>query len=277
MDPYKQLITLLYNNKYVYGDIVKIYAKNTECKYALRFVAGIIRKIGLGPLKDEPAVNETDFYTDTPIELIPDVYRFRFNTARGIIVADIRSLMDYTGDNLTSPYTTEEINDKDKYRYSKQCSLLKKFGWFISHDPLKSNDVSVTQLTVDTFSVLSQHHYVDYNWFTELTMKDLKNLYYLLNELWTLRLELSAEQKGRIVPSLECNNTLCPNYRSVKLYTDDMEDVLRTELLSILKLLLSGADQTACKEGGLYFLLGLVMVSPKAASSYPTLHSAANY
>jgi hypothetical protein len=184
--------------------------------------------------------------------------------------------MDYTGDKLTSPYATEQINDKDQYRYSKQLGLLKKFGWFTSHDPVKSSDVGVTQLTVDTFSVLSQHHYVDYNWFTELTLKDLKNFYYLLNELWTLRLELSADQKVRIVPSLE-GDSLCPNYRSVKVYTDDMEDVLRTELLSILKLLLSSEDQTACKEGGLYFLLGLVMVSPKAASSYPTLHSAANY
>ena len=263
-------------------------------RYVLKFVAGVIGKLGKGP--HSSPVNETDFYTDKPLGVIPSVYTFLFKTSDGVIGADIRSLVDYTADTLTNPYTSSEVTSEDQHRYSRHVHLLKKFGWFTSHI-LPLNDRSseqllapslpesftqaagpnLKQITVNTFSVLAQYHYVDYNWFCNLTVADLKQLYYLLYQLWTDRLDLQPEQKLKIVPSLSGDLNLFRNYRSVKLYTDDMEDVLRMELLSILKRLLSSPDQTARKEGGLYFLLGLVIVSPGAAAAYPTLHNAVIY
>jgi hypothetical protein len=297
MTTYLNLITYLNNHTYVYGDIENI-ATDHERRYAIRFVAGIIQKIG-GFYRASKIINDEDFYTGKPVGLIPPVYRFVFKvkvkvkdakdksteTEATYIVSDIRSLVDYTGETLTNPYSTDTVDPEDQARYLKQVRILNQYGWFTSHD-LKVNlkaklkakstttDSDARQLTVNIFSKLSQHHYVDYTWFTDLTMQNLKRLYFLLHELWTERLDLSDDTKRKIAPTLTGDLVLCRNYRSVKLYTDDMEDLLRRELLAILNLLMSG---DCCKEGGLYFLLGLVIVSPEAAAAYPSLHTAVTY
>ena len=267
MDPYDKLITYLYNNIYIYGNIYTDYER--RCTH--KFIKAYMCRLG-SPYKETP-INEEDFYTGKHIRVIPEVYRFTFKASNGVLIADIRSLMDYTGDLLTNPYTSDEIQPEDQVRYTRQLKLLRNFNWFTSHN-ISPGELTLEQQTVNAFSDLSQHHYVDYNWFIALTATDLKNLYLGLHDLWSIRLELQADQKRKIAPSLGPDLNLCPNHRAVKLYTDDMSHILRTELLHVLKLLLSSADNTVRKEGGLYFLLGLVMVSPCAAGAYPILHNA---
>jgi hypothetical protein len=284
MDPYETLLLIRKKHINVYGDIFHVTQKHTgaEQRFLQSFIASIGIGIGRNGRRGGGGNNETDFYTGKPVHLIPLVFRFKIQTS-GVYVSDIRSLYDYTGDTLTNPYTSEPVSSEDQNRYSKQLRWLSKYRWPISHRPLETpletlETLKLQQLTINVFTELSQFHYVDYQWFTELSFDDLKRLYYYLYEIWCFRLDLSAEQKRSICADSSAK-PICSNYLAVKNYSDEVneQDKLRRELLTELYRLLSSKNPVAKKEGGIYFLLALVLVSPTAAEAYPSLYAASNY
>ncbi len=273
MDPYIILLKNRKNYVNIYGDITLLYSAATKSRCAMKFLSKFISAIGLG--QGHPSNDEEDFYTGKPTHLIPPVFRFALKLSSKVHVCDIRSLYDYGGDVLINPYTSEPVSYDDQERYTRQCRWLKKFRWPISHLNINGGECQISQLTVNTFSELSQFHYVDYKWFVDLTFRQLKLLYFYMYELWDFRLELTVEQKRAIIIDLE----LCSNYLTVQTlaYSEKNECKLRRELLHELSKLLSSSNSEAKKEGGLYFLLAMVLVSPEAAEAYPALYAASIY
>lgn len=274
MDPYETLLLIRKKHINVYGDIFHITRKYTGAEQ--RFLQCFIASIGIGGGWGGWG-NQTDFYTGKAVHLIPLVFRFKIQINKYSYFCDIRSLYDYTGDTLTNPYTSEPVSEEDQNRYSKQLHWLSKYRWPISHRTIEIK-FHCEQLTINVFSELSQFHYVDYQWFTDLSFDDLKLLYYYLYEIWCFRLDLSTEQKRAICPD-SSSKPICSNYLAVKNYSDELQDKddLRRELLTELSRLLSSKNPVSKKEGGIYFLLALVLVSPTAAEAYPSLYAASNY
>jgi hypothetical protein len=243
-------------------------------KYLSRFIA----RLG-GGLKT--SVNTEDFYTGMPVSRIPAVFLFRFSTLN--IVCDIRSLYDYGGKTLLrNPYTSEEASAVDSLRYSRMLHWLQKFRWPISHIRQEEDDnLDLQRFTVNVFSEMSSYHYVDYQWFLDLSPKELILLYIYLHDLWSFRLELTVSQQRAISRDPVCDLNHLTDLTDLNHLTDlthlnhlTGEDHMRLKLLREISKLFSGE---AKEEGSMILLLALVLVSPAAAASYPALFAASNY
>ena len=199
---------------------------NTIMKfYADKFLKGFIITIGKPlnlnlnltlPLYLPLTLNEDDFYTGKPIRLIPAVFRFTLVSGKDFLTSDIRSLYDFSNYELVNPYNYSPISQDCQKRYIRQLKWLSKFKFPISHTGVVVCETD--QLIINTFSLLSKYQYVSYLSFLSMDFLQLKETYLLLHF---------------IIENLESHRTskLFKNWKWVKLYTKDMKEILKRELI----------------------------------------------
>lgn len=239
------------------------------------------------------SVNNTeDFYTSTSISVIPVCYQF-FTDSDQVHGYDIRSLVFYRNNSpsdFRNPYTNQPFTNDEIRRLETKIKWLDRFGYNTCHimdqapclgrgqsqsqshgNKWTVNDIQ--QYTVNVFSYINEHQYIDYRWFVDLSFSSLKSLYHELFEIWNYRLPMQTEHKEKMV-----HGTIFSNYDNVKQYQPSMANKLRVELLkNIEKLVTEGETEDHRKNGCYIFMLGLVLVSEDAATSYPNMFHAAYY
>ena len=158
---------------------------------------------------------------------------------------------------------------------NRKTRWLKKFGFITVHirkERKLSPDEKVRQYTVNVFSQLTEHQYVDHHWFIDLKFESLKKLYYELFEIWSYRLPMQKSYKEEMVK----NGQLFNNWKNVDRYESSMNRKLRLEILkNIERLVTEGKTEDHRKSGCHIFMLGFVLVSEDAATSCPHLFQAA--
>ena len=228
-------------------------------------------------MKGAHIYNDTDFFTGTSIAQIPLAYIFCIpDSTGGLMVFDIRSLNGFLQERPwdqepVHPYTMKPLSTEDRRRLKVKNTYLEKLSYHTTHCrsvvpvPLRTKAVSVFQL-------LSRYLYVDYEWFWSLSFRALLTLYEEMWELWVHRLMLTQEARRRVVRG----GTIFDKWKeTVCKYTPAMKDVLREEILHNLeRLLTEGVSDEDRKSGAIYFMLGLVTVSPQAAACNPALYEA---
>lgn len=225
--------------------------------YARKFLESFLHKLGrvgevggVGEAGEAPLspVNDYECTTSVPVSAIPKTHYFEVIENGHIYAYDIRTLV---ADKV--PFNSYTGIDLDR---SNQSRLARKVKWLRRYYPnavafcAKEPDmISVDQLITEVFNKLNKCVYVDRVLFENLTIVQLKELYYILNE----------NMIGRNSETLLLFSDL--DYLAV---CDDL-DQLRRLLLNDINLLTSEVN------GSITFLLGLTHVSPEADHYYGAL------
>jgi len=244
---------------------------------AKSFIEFFLYKLGSCHLLGR-CLNEYDFYTSATLTNIPKCYLFCTETNGVVYGYDIRSLYTYRSHkNATfrNPYTEQEFTQSDIDRMDRKLKWLQRFGYsngFVTSTAPAA--VSADQFAVNVFSQITKHQYVDYRWFSELDFEALKRLYHELYEIWHYRLPMQSSYKAEMTK----DGHVFANWDAVKYYQESMHHKLQLELLQNIEKLVTGGITADHRATGCYiFMLGLVLVSESAQTSYPELFQAAYY
>ncbi len=238
--------------------------------------------------KQRPAVfdknkyqNKTDFYTFEDIESIPLEFFYEYKESNQVFAFDIRTLHDYIMtcnplDPIKNPYThvdfpkekIEEIKKLHKklsktsnvvdYKEEIQLTGEKKLEWRVLQVFQKMNELG---------------HYVEYKWFWNLTLSELKRMYTELEDLWNYRLFLTHLQKQKILPgyfpfvqySVSTFNKINDLNEARKIFIGEID-----RFISLGKP--EGKNGNDNKyTGSIIVLTALVQISPAAAGGLPHL------
>lgn len=245
------------------------------------FSRWILYKLGACHLKPH-CNNDCDFYSSANIDNVPECYLFfTGNTSEQVFGYDIRSLVCYrdTGSSqFRNPYTDQPFTSDDLQRLERKELWLQRLGYEIQYPQPRTQDTKWTdrriqQYAVNVFSAISEHQYVDHEWFTNLPFTSLKCLYHELYEIWNYRLPMQSSHKAYITAE-----PVFSNWNNVQKYQPSMANKLRVELLkNIEKLVTEGRTEDHRKNGCYIAMLGLVLVSEDAATSHPYMYQAAYY
>lgn len=227
--------------------------------------------------------NTTDFYNLEPIENIPQVYFYTLVENNFFYAFDITTLHDYltqqgSEGNHKNPYTNVPIPIETVATIKKAYAALQQQGVAVDrykeevqmspHKKLKWRCLSIFQ------HINHLGHYSDFNWFWQLTLPMLVDMYDGLSDLWFYRVFLSQEQKKEILA----------NYVSFTIVTLEQFSHLtsinlaRSIMLNeIDKFVTLGTNRDHQYTGSILVLTALIEVSPQAAEHMPHLISDDNY
>ena len=217
--------------------------------------------------------NQDDFVTGQRLGNIPPVFIFCFEETSqngGWYGFDIRSLYEfYASDaNFINPYTCQPINNRITTDLIKKIRWVQKLGFPIRHQSQALTVQDAFCLRVITaFQKLNQlGFYVDYKWYMNLNIDELKRLYREVADVWNYRLDISTETKHRIVS----NGVVFADTKSIDSHSD-LQTVRNIVLRNAERIIDEGYATDDRKLGAFYFMIGLVIVSPEAASSNEAL------
>ena len=239
----------------------------------------VLSKPGPWPGTEQEYSNCDDFMLGTPINLIPICYQFELISKTGHRhMFDVRSLNKaVTVNGPINPYTQNKIQSQDLIRLSKKTTILRKIGL---HDIVHQGQLSdLEKQTAYANSIFSKLYligfYVHVSDFLKVPFGMLKSLYYEVFDIWNYRVDLTLENKLKII-----NTGLVFNEWDIVKNIPDTDDGLlkirRKILISLNRLLTEGDTASDRYLGATYFMLGYVLVSKEAASAAPHLYSASS-
>jgi len=162
--------------------------------------------------------------------------------------------------NFPNPYTTEPIPQniildvkeiikslKDEINYEDITEII-----------IRERKDAIKQKIVDLFSCIEQSGYTcQIEWFTNLSIRRLKELYKQLEDIWNYRSQLSNQMKRNICPPngdiFGIPMTEVMNYSS----KEDLQELIINETMKFTNAV-SDSDR---KLGFMYFLIAFGMVS----------------
>lgn len=235
-----------------------------------------VKRHGLAYFIPSLAKNDTDLYTLEPVSTIPLTYRFSYTDSHSNVwLFDSRFLMGSMQYEPTvlNPFTQEEIPSAALTRLQTLSECLQKHGLpllYVSEDTL-SPEQRWDQKVLDVFLRIRTHGYgVNVRWFEVMNASSHVLFYTRLYELWTSDLQLTEEDKERIVPQHSLSlftrhpNRLINEYHPIKWW--------KKTNLSVMHTLLTASPEKGNRGcGALYILTALSRVNPDVAQVYPWL------
>ena len=212
--------------------------------------------------------NDEDFYTYEELKDIPKQYFYSYIDDKKFRWGfDIRSLDKLLSMNYPNPYTTEPIPQKIVSEVKQKINDLRKNNDYvdISESIVRERKDAIKQKIVDLFSYIEQSGYTcQIEWFTNLTIRRLKELYRQLEDVWNYRSQLSNQMKRNIcppnadifkTPMIEVMNYTCK---------EDLQELILHETMKFTNAV-SDSDR---KLGFMYFLIAFGMVSPQCYQAH---------
>lgn len=225
-------------------------------------IQSLFRKKSITPFQELKCNNREDFYSYDLLIKIPRKYYYSYVDAQNILWGfDIRSLHKLIGLNYPNPYTIEEIPENIKDDVNQKYNDLIQDKNYVSNIEIVERDrkALIKQKTVDLFSLIEQHGYTcNIEWFLNLSLRRLKELYKQLEDLWNYRLGLSNEYKRIISPPLGLAFTT-PVIEVI--HYNHKEDIQELIIHDVSKFVNCETD-TDRRMGFFYFIIGLGQVSP---------------
>lgn len=221
--------------------------------------------------------NSFDFFSYQDIKLIPLLYLISFKDRDNFVYTfDIRSLDKlFKSDYNVNPFNRQPFPEKVIRLVSKRISNLvvcdsepqieekKKRKIRISDD-----NSNIKTRAVDLFQKMDKlDQYTNVNWFCDLNLKQLKNFYRFLEDIWNYRTQISLEQKKKISKNGDVCSIPIPYILKIKKLSD-----LQEIILDQIELLVTGGE-TKDEQilGCLYVLTAFAETSSKIAECLPWL------
>ena len=257
------------NKQYIH----RIHNNGVVIKIQKLFRGGAIRKNiklrGVSVYARHLCTNATDCYELDDIETIPlkefISYSDSENLHWGFYTKTLRKLLKYDSPN---PY-----NLKDLPQNIKTSLKGLKFNKPICKPKRESPQKYIQQYCIEVFQKIdSLNNYTKCSWFLNLNIREMKNLYYFILDLWEYRLNLSIQDKKKYINNMPLFHI---KYADLKTYTD-YHQIARI-ILNIFNRLVTDGEHasdrtTACN----WILSALTLVSMDARSAFPWLYQAAH-
>ena len=218
--------------------------------------------------------NSHDFYTNNNM--------FEVKLSEVFIIRDISScyywfevetfgiLLDKSDlENIKNPYTH---NDIDLFYIKKFNNKYENKEFNISLQGLNEEQISRNKV-VEVFQKINKlDNYSDFNWFYDLSLKYLKQMYAICEDIWNYRAQLTWDSKKNIVSDGLVFRT--PPF-IVQKYTN--KELVRDMLVKDFDRLCSeGKTKDDKKVGAMLILTALVEVSQPASIAMPQYVQSAN-
>jgi hypothetical protein len=222
------------------------------------------------------ANNETDIYTLDPVASIPLTYRFSYADSKlNIWLFDSRFLMGSMQYERTvmNPFTQEEIPPLTLSRLQGLSEFLQRHSLpllYVTEDTL-TPEQRWNQKVLDVFLRIRTHGYgVNVVWFESMTISTHTRFYTRLYDLWNTELQLTDQDKERIVPRY--STTLFTQHPNRLMYEYHTLKWWMKHNLSVMHTLLTASSEKGNRGcGALYILTALAQVNPDVAQAYPWL------
>lgn len=185
----------------------------------------------------------------------------------GFHTKTFQNLVKYKSNN---PFNFQIIDDSIKDAFNK----IKKYPKKLRKLKIISinKDFQLQQKCVDIFQKIDDlGSYTKCNWFLDLKLRRLKDLYYFIGDMWNYRLNLSIEDKKNYIKS---DKLFVIKYTDLKEYTNYYKTA--NIILSIFNRLLSEGKSSSDKSTAANWILSsLTLVNLDARVAYPWLYQAA--
>ena len=217
-------------------------------------------------------VNDTDILTFISKYDIPEKYFYIFsdNVSKKNYGYDIRTLIQIINSEYQScPYTFRSFTDNEKNIINNYVNKLSISGIDLNIEKKVLTFEEETEMKIkDVFYQINMlDNYTNHNWFKELSLFKLMELYLKMEDIWNYRSSMTMESKQKIVGNGVVFN-IPPNiikYQKSKL---KLQNVILDEFLRMIN---EGINRDEKKLGAILILTGLVEVSPEAADALPHL------
>jgi len=222
--------------------------------------------------------NTTELASFGPLNEIPRDYFFAVKDQNRFWGFDIRTLVvQYeTYGILENPYTKCVLHPKIVEQFRLHVDTLRRWKKSIQFE--ETTNLTLKQSwnlrVLDVCLRLDMLGYrVATQWFSDLDIVLQRRLYTVLFDLWNEHLNLTADQRERIVPEYSSVNMKLfkwtPNKIAMKA---DLDSVRRTNI-NVIERLISSADlQSDRTLGAMYTVMGICQVSGICRRAYPWLY-----
>jgi hypothetical protein len=273
--------------------IARIY-----CFLRLSFFATKIQKIFRGRIqrrynnlhgpaltKREICTNQTDFFT---MENLNEIEYSQFISYKdiddfiyGFDIISLYNLIQKSGKDVKNPYNRMDIpksvilNMKTLLRLGKLLNI--KIDIDIKDVLTEVTDKKSIELRILTLfqNIDSLGHYSNSIWFTSLNRVNLIKFVRELGDIWNYRAQITNETKRAICPpNGDPFRNLSMNYIITE---NDLENVKKSILDVLEKIVNSGIDRDSKALGAYYILGALTLVNPDAAIAIPWLFQSFSY
>ncbi len=234
-----------------------------------------IKLHGIAALNRKLLNNDADFLTFENIFDLPisDLFTFKDSSGKywGFHIATFKELIKT--EPITNPYNTLLIDSNIIDNFKKLLYISEKKNKIeILQDNITNPDIKLQQKCIAVFQKMDNlKQYTQCEWFLNLNLTYLKQLYKYMEDMWNYRIGLSHQQRFRYVSN-------------GKLFTENMNNIYRINdryklshlLLDEFDRLISEGHTEADKAtGSLWILTGLTLVSSDARNALPWLYNAA--
>jgi hypothetical protein len=182
---------------------------------------------------------------------------------------DIRSLIEIIKNGCKNPYTLNKINDNELNKINDKIKLLKNNGINLDIEKDVLNPEKMMELRmIDIFHKFDLlDNYTNHNWFKNLHLNQLKQLYRVCEDIWNYRTELTFNDKKKIIHNGIAFNI--PIYQINK--TKHKINLQKIILDEYEKFATHGLTKDDRKLGVMLMLTGLVEISSDAGNALPHL------
>lgn len=221
--------------------------------------------------------NDEDFFTFEHKNDIDDTYFFSYKDVDNFIYFfDIRSFKTLIENKEKNPYNRNPIPENAIKSMNTRLNELIKQKIIVEYEkPNLTPEQEFNNKVLTIFQKIDQLNAfaggTQVNWFHNLSFKQIKHLYKVLEDIWNFRTQLTEQQKRDIVPennvfkhSMSKLMNLLPNQKNQK--------KLRNIVLDEMDKLISSSESKVHRSTGCYYvLIALVEVSPECADQMPWL------
>ena len=216
--------------------------------------------------------NITDCYTLENISSISPYQLFSFKENNLFWVFKIITFKKLLFKNMNNPYSLKGFDDVVIDRFNSIRVIINDTKiQLINNTKYKSPKFLLQQKCTDIFQLIDKlKNYTKCNWFTELNIVSLKNLYYYIQDIWVYRLNLSPQDKKKYITT----QIFTTPYSVVKKYKN--YDYLANLILDdFKKLLTEGQEFSDRMTASKWILSALTLVNKDASLALPWLYQSA--
>lgn len=220
--------------------------------------------------------NIEDCGTLEKLIVIPIEYYIQYQDATdnlwyGFDIRTLESILE--SKHPVNPYNTKDLKSNNKLmaNYAHKKSFILDSKRKMSHDsPKLTESQRFSQFVVRVFQKFDElGQYTDTEWFTTLSLEQLKHFYHLANDMFDYRAQLSDEMKKNIVK----NGLIFHNFKStLSKFRNVHTRILQVEILREMERVVDeGVDKEFKILGMNLILSALVEVSHRASLALPHL------
>ena len=257
-------------------DLSKIIS--IQQKWKLKYKHNQTHIYGPGIIDKSLCKNTEDCFTMETIDKIPDKYFFSIKDSReSIFFFDVRTFNKLVNNKSSNPFTREPFSDNVLLLFKKRKKYMKKnkisiifpeeqdyLSKLTPEQKIQNKLFKIFQ-SIDELNVIAEGTQI--NWFNNLNINQLKQLYKVMEDVWNYRANLTTHQKNDIVPG---NHTFVQSVNYVFNCNDIIliQNILLTEMETLVS---SSTNPEHRNTGAYYILISLTEISMECAEAMPWL------